>query len=175
MVRAQEDHEPEAQGDYWLFVDKAIERISTRIPSIDPDAMRLVMSLHRAARLIAYDTQSVLTASTNVSRAAMRVLLVLAVEHPIEMRMLVKLTGMSRAATSAITQRMEADGMVSRSPSEKDGRSVLIELTAEGERIFDQSFLKYNEREKFWKDSIPPSDAQNLLHALNRLMSTKLH
>lgn len=167
------DHLPERPGNYWQFVDKAIARITQRMPNVDPDAMRLVMSLNRAARLIAYDTQSALLASDLVSRAALRVLFVLYVEHPMEMRDVVNLTGMSRAATSAIVLRMESDGLVLRLPSERDGRSVVIELLPKGEECFEQGFAKFNQREILWKEKISSEHAENLVAALNQLMNVK--
>ena len=43
---------------FWSFVDYAVDRTAERMPGIDPLAMRMVMTLHRAASMIVYDIES---------------------------------------------------------------------------------------------------------------------
>ncbi|MDO5501488.1 MAG: MarR family transcriptional regulator [Propionibacteriaceae bacterium] len=49
------------------------------------------------------------------------------------------------ASVTSIVDRLEKDGLVSRHPDPRDGRAVLVELTAEGARVVEEATAVLND------------------------------
>lgn len=163
------DNELPDQSDvtFWTFVDHFSTHLEKSMPEIDVQAASFFMGLHRALDLIAYDTRQEL--HQELSPTAMRVLLVLqSVEEATVLR-IAELTGMSRAATSSLLKRLEKDGHVARTTSEKDGRSVIVSPTREGIELCNQVYARYNERESHWFNKLTQEEATVIRSALWRL------
>ena len=88
--------------DYWSFIDVAVERTSARLPGIDPQAMRLVLSLYRASNAMVYDLESAVHRPRGWSWPGFRVLFVLWLVAPLEAKRVAQLSGMSRAASRPV-------------------------------------------------------------------------
>ncbi|WP_409474417.1 hypothetical protein [Streptomyces sp. HC307] len=51
--------QPDAEHlHFWSFIDHAVERAGRELPGVDPLAMRMVLTLHRAANMLVYDLES---------------------------------------------------------------------------------------------------------------------
>ncbi|MFK4728879.1 MarR family winged helix-turn-helix transcriptional regulator [Agromyces mediolanus] len=165
------DSAPDAgEVDYWSFVDHFAKNAGEQRPWLDLEAAEFFMTLHRAFELIVYDIRGEL--EQRMSSAALRVLLVLTTVGPSTLLRVTELTGMSRAAVSALLKRLEADGLVDRSPSPEDGRSIVIQATEEGKRACDEVYRDYNARESFWYGHLDPEEAEAIKRGLSRLAAS---
>jgi DNA-binding MarR family transcriptional regulator len=163
---------PDDELDYWSFVDVAVERTARALPRIDPRAMRLVLSLHRAANALVYDLESTVHRPHGWSWPGFRVLFVLWLTAPVEAKRVAALSGMSRAAVSALVNTLERDGLVSRRQSSHDRRAVDLSLTPVGARAFADAFAVHNERERAWASALTADEVTTLTALLEKLMAS---
>ncbi|MQA63546.1 MAG: MarR family transcriptional regulator [Actinophytocola sp.] len=162
--------EPE-QLDYLSFVDYAIERTTAELPEVDPEAMRLVLTLHRLSSALAYDLESAVHRPRGWSWPGFRVLFVLWLAGPLESKKVAELAGMSRAAVSALVNTLVRDGLVSRTKAEHDRRAVRLSLTAAGHDAILGAFQAHNEREQAWAGVLTSREQATLVGLLKKLIS----
>ncbi|MGF2949274.1 MarR family winged helix-turn-helix transcriptional regulator [Microbacterium alcoholitolerans] len=155
---------------YWSFVEHFDQVASGKMPWLDLEAATFFMTLHRAFELIVYDIRGEL--EQRLTPAGLRVLIVLVTAGRMTLLRVAELTGMSRAAVSALLKRLEADGVVTRTPAENDGRSILIEATAEGAELMTEVYRDYNARESVWFSKLDANEAEVIKSALSRLASS---
>ena len=74
---------------------------------------------------------------------------------PVEAKKVAELTGMSRAAVSALVATLERDGLVAKDRSLDDGRAVQLSLTAKGLQAITSDFHAHNSREREWAAALP--------------------
>ena len=81
-------------------------------------------------------------------------------------------TLITKGTLTGVVDRLEERGVVRRAPSPDDGRSTLVCLTPEGERLFEKVFPSHIEhnaaRFANWRDA----DFESLERALGRLLRT---
>ena len=154
---------------FWSFIDYAIEQVGERLPGVDPLAMRLVLSLHRAANMVVYDMESSVHRPRGWSWPGFRVLFCVWLTSPVEAKTVAELTGMSRAAVSALVNTLEKDGLISRKRAEYDLRAVELSLTDAGVEAITSAFRAHNEREREWADSLSEQEQHTLIELLNKL------
>ncbi len=168
-----EKSEAEAPGTdelgYWGFVDYAMRSPRTARLGIDTEAARLFMTLNRSTKLVFYDLQASVR-GTEVSEAGFSLLFVLYQTGEITMKKLVELSGMSKASVSAIVRTLAADGLVDRTRSDTDARSLTVTLTDAGTRTVERIYPEYNAREQGWASLISEEDRAELLRILTALM-----
>ncbi|UJP09385.1 MarR family transcriptional regulator [Microbacterium sp. KUDC0406] len=155
---------------YWSFVEHFSKVANDRMPWLDVDAAAFFMTLHRAFELIVYDIRGEL--DQRLTPAGLRVLIVLSSAGQLTLLRVAELTGMSRAAASALLKRLEAEKLVTRTPAENDGRSILIEATTEGKQLMETVYRDYNARESLWFSRLEPGEAEVIKTALSRLASS---
>jgi len=112
--------------DYWSFVELARERIVEKLDDTDPVATKLVITLNRAANLVVYDLESSVHRPRGLSWSAFRLLFVVWLAGPLESGRAAKLAGMSRAAVSNLSNTLISKGMLRKSSSGADGRTILL-------------------------------------------------
>jgi DNA-binding MarR family transcriptional regulator len=78
---------------------------------------------------------------------------------------------MSRAAVSNLTKPLIAEGLLARTPAERDGRSVRLSLTAAGRAEMLDVFRAHNEREREWAGVLTDAEQQILVLLLNKLIA----
>jgi len=156
--------------DFWSFVDFAVERASAELPDMDPDAMRLVLMLHRAVGMIVYDLESSVHRPRGLSWPGFRVLFVLWIAGPLEARRVAELTGMSRAAVSALVKTLERDGFVQRRHLEHDRRMVELSLSQRGQAEIASTFATHNQREQLWAQSLSRDERATMFVLLRKIM-----
>jgi DNA-binding MarR family transcriptional regulator len=154
---------------FWSFIDHAIDRVSRELPGIDPLAMRLVLTLHRAANMLVYDLESTVHRPRGWSWPGFRVLFAVWLTGPVEARKVAELSGMSRAAVSALVNTLERDGLVIRERAPYDGRAVLLSLTDQGRRAITTAFQAHNEREQEWAGSLSAQEQRTVIDLLGKL------
>ncbi|QUH02540.1 MarR family transcriptional regulator [Saccharopolyspora erythraea] len=162
--------EPAADSlDYISFVDYAVDRTSRELPEVDPVAMRLVLTLHRATSALVYDLESSVHRPRGLSWPGFRVLFVLWLAGPLEGKRVAELSGMSRAAVSALVKTLERDGTISRRQRERDRRVVSFELTEAGREAILGAYTAHNEREQAWASTLTRPERTILIGLLEKL------
>ncbi|RKS79796.1 DNA-binding MarR family transcriptional regulator [Actinomadura pelletieri DSM 43383] len=157
--------------DFWSFVDLAGRRLSDEYGFRHRLATRLLLTLNRASAIVTYDLESTVHRPRGHSWAAFRLLFVTWLAGPLEPGRAAALAGMSRAAVSNLTKTLVAAGMMDRSPGERDGRSVILSLTDEGQRAMLDIFKGQNERERQWADALTETEQQMLIMLLDKLIA----
>ncbi|HEX2316221.1 MAG TPA: MarR family transcriptional regulator [Thermomonospora sp.] len=122
-------------------VDRVLEQWARERPDLDASPMGVIGRLTRLARLI--DTELGRTfAAHGLDRASFDVLATLRRSGPPYRLTPTELTRSSMVTSGAVTQRLdrlEARGLVTRTPRESDGRGVYVALTAEGRELIDET------------------------------------
>lgn len=160
---------------FWSFIDHAVERAGRELPGIDPLAMRLVLTLHRAANMLVYDLESTVHRPRGWSWPGFRVLFAIWLSGPVEAKKVAELSGMSRAAVSALVNTLERDGLVSKERAAYDGRAVRLALTEAGLEAITTAFLAHNEREQEWAGSLGEEEQRTLVDLLGKLIAHSTH
>jgi DNA-binding MarR family transcriptional regulator len=160
--------------DYWSFVDLAVARTGRALPGVDERAMRLVLSLYRASNALVYDIESAVHRPRGWSWAGFRLLFVLWVAGPVEAKRAAQLSGMSRAAVSALVNTLERDGLVARRKAGSDRRSVELSCTARGAAVFADAFAEHHEREQTWASALSDDEVGQPTALLEKLMSSRV-
>jgi DNA-binding MarR family transcriptional regulator len=155
--------------DFWTFVDAAVERAQDKLPGIEPEAMRLILTLYRVTNMVIYDMESVVHRPRGWSYPGFRLLFTLWIAGPMEAKRAAELSGMSRQAVSALVGTLDRDGLVSKVPDEKDRRAVRLSLTAKGETTIGEAFVTHNERESLWAETLSAEERETLVRLLGKL------
>jgi DNA-binding MarR family transcriptional regulator len=159
----------EEDSDFLEFADFAIAETTARLPEVDPDAMKLVLLLHRVTNVIVYDIESTVHRPSGWSWGGFRLLFALWIAGPVESKRAAVISGMSRPAISALATTLEKDGLLERSSDPADARSVVLSLTAHGRQELEQAFLIHNKREQEWAGSLTKRDLESLIRLLSKL------
>jgi DNA-binding MarR family transcriptional regulator len=169
MSSEEASHEEPDALDYLSFVDYAVQRASAAVPTVDPQAMRLVLTLHRATSAMTYDLESSVHRPHGWSWSGFRVLFALWVAGPMEAKRAAELSGMSRAAISSLVNTLERDGLVSRTPATSDRRAVELALTEAGAEAITGAFQEHNQREQAWAETLTKPERTILIGLLEKL------
>ncbi|MEV0406042.1 MarR family transcriptional regulator [Actinoallomurus sp. NPDC050550] len=154
---------------FWSFIDHAVALVGRELPAVDPLAMRLVLTLTRAASMLVYDLESTVHRPRGWSWPGFRVLFAIWLAGPVEARKVAELSGMSRAAVSALVSTLERDGLVGKERAEYDGRAVQLRLTDAGLEAITSAFQAHNEREHEWAGSLSEEEQHTLIELLGKL------
>ncbi|MER5536720.1 MarR family winged helix-turn-helix transcriptional regulator [Streptomyces mirabilis] len=106
-----------------------------------------MFTLHRAANMLVYDLESTVHRPRGWSWPGFHVLFAIWLSAPVEAKKGAELSGMSRAAVSALVNTLERDGLVRKERAAYDGRAVGLSLTDSGQETITSEFLAYNKRE----------------------------
>ncbi|RNL80756.1 MarR family winged helix-turn-helix transcriptional regulator [Halostreptopolyspora alba] len=164
--------EPQDQDqlDYLSFVDFAIARTTAELPQVDPVPMRFVLTLHRVTSALVYDLESTVHRPNGLSWPGFRVLFVLWLAGPLEAKRIAELSGMSRAAVSALVKTLDRDGLVTRERATHDRRALQLTLTDHGHGAITGAFEEHNKRERAWADTLTRPEMTILIGLLEKLM-----
>jgi len=160
--------------DFWSFVDLAGQRLSEEFGFPHRLATRLLLTLNRASAIVTYDLESTVHRPRGHSWAAFRLLFVTWLAGPLEPGQAATLAGMSRAAVSNLTKTLVADGMMVRAPGQRDGRSVILSLTEQGQGAMLEIFTSQNERERQWSGVLTETEQGILVMLLDKLIAGRV-
>jgi DNA-binding MarR family transcriptional regulator len=160
--------------DFWSFADFAVDQARQKLPEMDPDAMRMVLMLHRAVGMLVYDLESSVHRPRGLSWAGFRVLFVLWIAGPLETRRVAELSGMSRAAVSALVKTLERDGYLHRRQPVHDRRMVELRLSESGQDKMTTTFAAHNQREQLWADGLSADEQRTLIQLLRKIMARRM-
>jgi DNA-binding MarR family transcriptional regulator len=164
---------PEAPADldFWSFVALANRRLSEEYGFRHQLATEVLLTLNRASDLVTYDLEAAVHRPRGRSWSAFRLMFVVWLAGPLEPKTAARLTGMSRAAVSNLAKMLVADGLLDRTPDERDGRSVQLSLTESGHIEMVSVFREHNEREFGWASVLTEAEQRILVMLLDKLIT----
>ncbi|MCQ9165367.1 MULTISPECIES: MarR family winged helix-turn-helix transcriptional regulator [unclassified Arthrobacter] len=162
--------ETNAAGD---FVDRARAGWERSRPGLDVSSIEVMGRISRIGAQASHRVERGLAAAA-VSRAEFDVLCALArSERPLRASEVTAATMLSGASTTKNVDRLARRGLVERLPWERDGRVVLMQLTALGTELVDREFPHLLDLDR---EALAGLDAgeRELLAALLRKVSAKM-
>jgi DNA-binding MarR family transcriptional regulator len=145
-------------------VDRVLEQWATARPDLDASPMGVIGRLSRLARIMDVELNRVFS-EHGLDRASFDVLATLRRSNPEHCLTPAGLMRSSMVTSGAITQRLdklEARGLVSRTPSETDGRVVMVALTKEGLALIDRALPDHIANEERILASLTTSERDTL-------------
>ncbi|MER5907137.1 MarR family transcriptional regulator [Streptomyces mirabilis] len=130
--------------------------------------MRLVFTLHRADNMVVYDLESTVHRPRGWSWPGFRVLFAIWLSAPVEAKKAAELSGMSRAAVSALNT-LERDGLLRKERAACDGRAVGLSLTDSGQEAITSAFLAHNKQEQEWAGPLSEDETRTMVELLGQL------
>jgi DNA-binding MarR family transcriptional regulator len=124
---------------------KVLDALGDR--SLDFRAMWAVSNLFRASAAIRRHMEANVLAADRLSWTAFTGLWVLWVWGEMESREFARAVGVSRPTATGVVTTLEGRGFVRRKKDARDGRMVLVSLTAAGRRKIEQLFPRFNAEE----------------------------
>lgn len=158
--------------DFWAMVQMAKESLPERKPDAQVEANQLIISLDRAARLVASDIEESVHRPQGHSWAVFRFLFALWMYGEMPSNQLATVTGMRRSQISNLTGQLEKEGLVTRRKSDNDGRAVVITLSGEGKSYISTVFDEHHVQEKEWADGLTDIERDVLIALLDKLMQS---
>ncbi|OLT29655.1 MarR family transcriptional regulator [Nocardiopsis sp. CNR-923] len=162
---------PPSDLTFWSFVDYAVRKAERELPSVDAEAMRMVLTLNRATSMVVYDLESSVHRPRGLTWPGFRVIFALWLAGPMEAKTTAEISGMSRAALSALLNTLERDGLIVRERAEHDRRALQLSLTEAGYGAILGGFRAHNRRESAWAEALEPDERRELVRLLNKLMA----
>lgn len=155
-------------------VDEVVEQWNAERPDLDVSPMAVIGRLSIASRLI--DAQLARTfAAHGLDAASFDVLATLRRSGspyqltPTELRRSSMITS---GGVSQRLDRLEAQGLVTRTPSTRDGRGTLVTLTSTGAQAIDHALPDHLNTEQRLLKSLAPAQREALAQALHQLITS---
>ncbi|WP_405059825.1 MarR family transcriptional regulator [Kribbella sp. NBC_01505] len=155
-------------------VDQILEQWAEQRPDVDASPMAVVGRLKRLAQLTENELRRNF-ARHDLDSASFDVLATLRRSNSEHRLTPAGLMRSSMVTSGAITQRLdrlEARGLVSRKPSETDGRGVQVTLTAEGLRLIDAVLPTHLETEERLLAGLSKTERTQLADTLRTLLES---
>ena len=156
--------------DFVSFVDHAVRRVAREVPGVDVESLHAILLLHRASDVVVYDLETSVHRPAGWSFAGFRLMFVLWLVGAMPSGRLARLTGSSRAATSALAKTLTTQGLVARGRNEADRRTVVLDLTGAGRERLVAAFTEHHERERAWADRLDATERHTLIRLLGKLV-----
>lgn len=121
-------------------VDRVLEQWRVRRPDLDASPMAVIGRLSRLSRLVDAELRRTFTAH-GLDAASFDVLATLRrsnAEHRLTPAELMRSSMVTSGAISQRLDRLEGRGLVTRTPSASDGRSMVVSLTDDGLALIDR-------------------------------------
>ncbi len=155
------------------FQQEVSRRLKEAGPEFDAESNAVLFTLVRAANLLTADLDSTVWRPFGVTYAGFRVIFVIWAVGPKEPREIAQLASVSRASISSVINTLERDGYVVRKRESADRRLVTVELTDAGRRLWHDSFLINNNREREWAAALSDEEKKVLVELLLRLIHNR--
>lgn len=134
----------------------------------DSARMELVFNLSRLLNRLGQDFETV-HRRHGWTWAGFRIMNVLWVAGPVELREVARLSGSSRASISSALNTLERDGLVTRRRNGTDRRQVLLELTERGRSELRGGMRDQADLEREWFGPLSAQDQEVLTRLLGAL------
>ncbi|WP_432876340.1 MarR family winged helix-turn-helix transcriptional regulator [Kribbella sp. CA-245084] len=155
-------------------VDVVLEQWRARRPDIDPSPMGVIGRLSRLSALFDAELRRNF-AKYELDRASFDVLATLRrsnVEHSLTPAGLMHSSMVTSGAISQRLDRLETRGLVTRAPSETDGRGVQVTLTAKGLKLIDKVLPTHVDTEAQLLSGLSTAERDHLAGLLRTLLES---
>ncbi|MFI7638448.1 MarR family winged helix-turn-helix transcriptional regulator [Nonomuraea sp. NPDC049400] len=155
-------------------VDFILEQWAAQRPDLDVSPMAVIGRLSRVTRLIDAELRRTFTAH-GLDSASFDVLATLRRSDPPHRLTPAELMRASMVTSGAVTQRLdrlESRGLVTRTPSDVDGRGVYVTLTDEGRALIDGVLPDHLATEERVLSALPKEGRDALAHGLRELLES---
>ncbi|MEV6105662.1 MarR family transcriptional regulator [Streptomyces sp. NPDC051940] len=151
-------------------VDRVLEQWARERPDLDVSPMAVIGRVSRLARLLDGELHRAFT-PYGLDRGSFDVLATLRRSGaPLTPTELMRSSMVTSGAVSQRLDRLQARGLVARTPSESDGRGVQVSLTEEGRELIDRAVESHVENEHRILASLPREERDTLAAALRELL-----
>jgi MarR family transcriptional regulator, negative regulator of the multidrug operon emrRAB len=157
--------------DFWTFIEAAKTRLGSEFGSDGLAATEVLLTLNRASMAITYDLESAVHRPRGLSWASFRLLFVTWLAGPLEPKKAAELAGVTKAAVSNLAKSLVEADLLTRTPADRDGRSVQLTLTDNGRRHMHALFAEQSDREQAWVGVLTPAEQHILVMLLNKLIA----
>lgn len=155
-------------------VDRVLEQWAEERPDLDVSSMAVIGRLSRVSRMINAELRRTFSAH-GLDGASFDVLATLRRSEPPHRLTPAELMRAAMVTSGAITQRLdrlETRGLVTRTPSESDGRGVYVALTEEGRAIIDVALPDHVETQDRLVAGLTRTEQDALADALRGLLES---
>jgi DNA-binding MarR family transcriptional regulator len=155
-------------------VDRVLEQWGAQRPDLDVSPMAVIGRLSRLSRLIDAELRRTFSAH-GLDPASFDVLATLRRSGPPHHLTPAELMRASMITSGAVTQRLdrlEARGLVTRTPSETDGRGVHVALTDDGRALIDQALPDHVDTENRLLAALTKTQRDTLSDGLRNLLES---
>ncbi len=155
-------------------VDQVLAQWAEQRPDLDVSPMGVIGRLSRAALRADAELRRVF-AEHGLDRASFDVLATLRRNGPERCMTPAELTRSAMVTSGAITQRLDrlqTRGLISRTPSDTDGRVVLVKLTAEGRDLIDRALPDHVANEHRMLSGLSLAERDHLAALLSKLLGS---
>jgi DNA-binding MarR family transcriptional regulator len=160
---------PEPAGDD--FITRLRRSWQRTLPQLDTTPVELLGRINRISTLSIQQLDRVL-ASSGVTRSEFDVLCALArSDQPLRASEVTAQTMLSGAATTKLTARLESIGLIQRERLERDGRVVLLRLTAAGRDLVESEFPRCVDHDRELLAGLDDDEQAVLATLLRRISS----
>jgi MarR family transcriptional regulator, negative regulator of the multidrug operon emrRAB len=157
--------------DFWTFIELAKSRLGSEFGSGGELATEVLLTLNRASMVVTYDLESAVHRPRRLSWASFRLLFVIWLAGPLEPKKAAELAGVTKAAVSNLTKSLIDADLLTRTPADRDGRSVRLALTDAGRRRMRALFQEQSDREQAWVGALTTAEQHVLVMLLNKLIA----
>lgn len=139
----------------------------------DPTTPRLSLLARRLGQEMIDDSASLVYKPAGWSHASYRICITLWVMGPLPSHRVTSMTNMSRATVSAALKRLDEEGLITKTASEVDARSVTVSLTPAGENQIRTSFAAHMRYEDSWFAALTDIEKQLLIMLIEKLLAKR--
>ena len=153
-------------------IDRFLESIRERLPMLDPEVEGIVdriVGLNRRFKRAMDET----LAEFNLDHAEYKLLGLLSREGEVYRSSPGKLARLMELSSGAMTNRLdrlEEAGLLRRLPDPEDRRGILVELTTEGKRVYEEAIGVQGRKEAFFASTLNKAEQKQLNALLRRIM-----
>lgn len=153
------------------FIDRIRSAWAAEMPAMDTSPIDVWGRLHRTSALATAQIERLL-ADSDVSRSEFDVLCALArTGRPLRASEVTAETMLSGAATTKLTTRLEAAGLLRRERSDRDGRAVQLSLTDAGRAVVEREMPRALAHDERLLEGLSEAERQALAALLARLLA----
>jgi len=153
-------------------IDRFLDSIRERLPMLDPEVEGIVDrigGLHRRFQRALDET----LAEFNLDYAEYKLLGLLSREGEVYRSSPGRLARLMELSSGAMTNRLdrlEEAGLLRRLPDPDDRRGILVELTTEGKRVYEEAIGVQGRKEAFFASALNKAEQKQLNALLRRIM-----
>lgn len=156
-----------AGSNYRMFMDRARTMLDERHMA----PTRMLLALNRSSEGITGTLEQNVHKKHDITWQGFKFLFVLRVMGDLEPHRTAELTSLRRATVSFLASSLGQRDLVTKRPSETDGRSVILSLTDQGRALVDTLLEEQQDWQTTWFSPLTPTEQRILTLLLEKLIS----